>query len=205
MNISNDLNEFISKHINLIEDKDLGALRAYLNKEIFLPTDIYQFYDVLGYLYDYSEWLRHTNVVPYGFITDKKLNTLEIPSNIDSIEGMILYNSDIDVLRIKDSQSMPIRLYTNFIVDTLVNTFISDRELDLVGGAFSSIKSIKTFQINKDVHCSKFTYSPFHDLYKKNPNMHFIVNNDTALVVVRKRFSLPEHLHDCGFKNVTVV
>ena len=40
---------------------------------------------------------------------------------------------------------------------------------------------------------------------KKNPNMHFIVNNDTALVVVRKRFSLPEHLHDCGFNNVTVV
>ena len=142
MNVSNDLNKFISKHIDLIEDKDLGALRVYLNKEN-LPTDIYQFYDVLGYLYDYSEWLRHTSVVPYGFITYKKLNTLEIPSNIDFIEGMILYNSDIDVLCIKDSQSRPIRLYSNFIVDTLVNTFISDRELDLVGGAFSRIKSIK--------------------------------------------------------------
>ena len=73
MNISNDLKEFISKHINLIEDKNLGALRAYLNREL-IATDIYQFYDVLGYLYDYSEWLRHTNVVPYGFITYKKLN-----------------------------------------------------------------------------------------------------------------------------------
>ena len=205
MNISNDLKEFISKHINLIEDKDLGALRVYLSREIYLPIDIYQFYDVLGYLYDYSEWLRHTRVVPYGFITDKKLNTLEIPSNIDSIEGKTLYNSDIDVLRIKDSQRMPIKLSSNFIVDTLVNTFISDRELDLFAGAFSKIESIKTFQINKDVHCSKFAYSPFPDLYKKNPNMHFIVNNDTALVVVRERFSLPEHLHDCGFKNVTVV
>ena len=40
MNISNDLNEFISKHINLIEDKDLGALRVYLNREIFLPSEM---------------------------------------------------------------------------------------------------------------------------------------------------------------------
>lgn len=71
MNISNDLNEFISKHINLIEDKDLGAIHVKA-AESLNTRDRDSLYKILRAVENSYTWLQNTTAVPNDFFVMKK-------------------------------------------------------------------------------------------------------------------------------------
>lgn len=129
MNISNDLNEFISKHINLIEDKDLGAI--HVKAESLDIRDRYSLYKILRAVENSYTWLQNTTVVPNDFFVDEKVDTIIIPCNVDTVNGFAIFNCDINKIVCEENADRALRLIDGFYGKSHIKLFISKRDLEL--------------------------------------------------------------------------
>lgn len=206
--VSNRLKEFIEDNIDLIENTISYKNLDLMDDCIFTlrsDTDKICFWKILKEFYDFNEWLNNSKTIPYKFFTRNNLSILSIPPIVNTMRLNSLNYCNIDLLVIKYDPS-ELHVDNAAMNYCKIGTIVSNRDLYLDDFAFNDLRLLEGFEIYKNIIQHKsYEHSPFPILYRINPDVKFIINNDCKYITYTSTQSLSKHLSDCGFKNIKIV
>lgn len=204
MNISNDLKKFISKHIDLIENKDIRLLKSLIQREDI--EDKYDLYQILKELYGYYDYLCHTTTVEPGIFYREKLHMIKIPPTIDSFYSGGISKCDVGTVYIEQNPRQALKMFGSPFAESLIHTIVCNRDLEAIGNMFDGTE-VKKFEVYGDiVYVRDYNDKPaFSRLYVKSPNTEFTVSKDSKITAGGDKYLLSQYLSACGFKNIKIV
>ena len=209
--VSDRLKKFIERHIDLIENasqqRDLSILYRYVS-DFLGDSDRIDLWHILkeldNGLADCNEWLLYSGIIPSKFLQGDDLPMLRIPPAVQGMHANSVDGCNIGKLVIEYSPRK-LRINSSAISSCEIDSIISNRDLHLGLDAFDKLRGVERFEIYKDIWCDYGFDVTFPMLYQVNPNMMFVVSNDSMFGRREDKQPLSKHLSDLGFKNIKIV